>query len=80
MRGKAEDDTFDSLLQDPLIRLLMQSDRVSEAELRQLLRHTRAALAARRALREAKILSFPSKQKPCERCEREVDKPKSLVD
>ncbi|MBX5454869.1 MAG: hypothetical protein K6U10_13160 [Acidobacteriia bacterium] len=77
MPGKADDHAFDSLLQDPLIRLLMQSDRVSEAELRQLLRHTRAALAARHAPREAEILSFPSKRKPSEMT---ADKPASFVD
>lgn len=66
MPGKFDEHAFDSLMQDPLIRLLMQSDRVNEAELLQLLRRTRAVLEARRAPREAKILSFPSRRELCE--------------
>jgi hypothetical protein len=66
MPGKSDEHAFDRLLQDPLIRLLMQSDRVNEVELLQLLRRTRAVLEARRAPREAKILAFPRRREPCE--------------
>jgi hypothetical protein len=40
--------TFEALINDPMTRMVMQADRVSDGELADVMRAARAALAARR--------------------------------
>ncbi len=54
--------TFESLLADPLTRLVMASDGVTEADLITLLHRTRHAVAVRPPMKPAEILPFPG---PC---------------
>jgi hypothetical protein len=47
MWSRTDEVGFDSLLRDPLIRLVMKSDGVTEQEMIAVMEHLRCALAAR---------------------------------
>lgn len=52
--------TFPALLEDPLIRLMMDSDGVSSGELQQLMSHMRDVVVARQPVGEpASLLASP---------------------